>query len=85
MDPIYIQKVNTRNIHISDNTIPKIFIPNWMNRQPNVDNLVPPVVIDIGNPIVEIPGCVKMHKMISNIRMEFQLIKIWLKMILIRQ
>jgi len=62
MDPIYIQKVNTRNIHISDNTIPKIFIPNWMNRQPNVDNLVPPVVIDIGNPIVEIPGCVKMHK-----------------------
>ena len=59
MDPIYIQKINSRNIHISDNAIPKVFIPNWMNRQPNVDYLVPPVVINIGSPIVEIPGCVK--------------------------
>ena len=34
----------------------------WLLRQPNVDNLVPPVVLQIGNPIVNIPGCVKMHK-----------------------
>ena len=34
----------------------------WLLRQPNVDNLVPPVILHIGNPIVNIPGCVKMHK-----------------------
>jgi len=33
-----------------------------MSRQPNVDHLVPPVVLNIGNPIVNIPGCVKMHR-----------------------
>ena len=33
-----------------------------MTRQPNVDHLVPPVVIHIGNPIVNIPGCVKAHQ-----------------------
>ena len=26
------------------------------------DNLIPPVVVNIGNPVVDIPGCVKMHK-----------------------
>ena len=30
--------------------------------RPNVDYLLPPVVINIGNPIVDIPGCVKAHK-----------------------
>ena len=34
----------------------------WLLRQPNVDNLVPPVILHIGNPIVNIPGCEKMHK-----------------------
>ena len=33
-----------------------------MIRQPTVDHLVPPVVLQIGNPIVNMPGCVKMHK-----------------------
>ena len=33
-----------------------------MTRQPDVDRLVPPVVLNIGNPIVNIPGCVKMHR-----------------------
>ena len=33
-----------------------------MTNQPNVDHMIPPVVINIGNPIVNIPGCVKMHK-----------------------
>ena len=40
-------------------------IPNvthWMIRQPTVDHLVPPVVLNIGNPIINIPGCAKMHK-----------------------
>ena len=42
--------------------IPNIYLPDWMSRQPNVDHLVPPVVLNIGNPIVDIPGCVKMHR-----------------------
>ena len=39
-----------------------MYIPRWMVTQPNVDYLLPPVVINIGNPIVDIPGCVKAHK-----------------------
>ena len=33
-----------------------------MMTHPNVDFLVPPVILYIGNPIVNIPGCVKMHR-----------------------
>jgi hypothetical protein len=33
-----------------------------MVNQPNVDNLIPPVVVNIGNPVVDMPGCVKAHK-----------------------
>ena len=33
-----------------------------MIRQPTVDHLVPPVVLNIGNPIINMPGCAKMHK-----------------------
>ena len=39
-----------------------IYLPDWMSRQPNVEHLVPPVVLNIGNPIVDMPGCVKMHR-----------------------
>ena len=49
-------------VHIKDITIRDVRVPNWMTRQPNVDHLVPPVVIHIGNPIVNIPGCVKAHQ-----------------------
>ena len=42
--------------------IPNVYVPEWMYTQPNVDNLIPPVVVNIGNPIVNIPGCVKAHK-----------------------
>ena len=49
-------------IHIKEVNIPNIYLPDWMSRQPNVDHLVPPVVLNIGNPIVNIPGCVKMHR-----------------------
>ena len=37
-------------------------IPNWQVYQPTVDHLVPPVVLFIGNPIVDMPGCVKAHR-----------------------
>ena len=49
-------------IHVKDVDIPNIYVPDWMTRQPDVDRLVPPVVLNIGNPIVNIPGCVKMHR-----------------------
>ena len=49
-------------VHIKDITIRDVRVPNWMTRQPTVDHLVPPVIIHIGNPIVNIPGCVKAHQ-----------------------
>ena len=49
-------------VHIQDIGIQDVSVPHWMTRQPNVDHLVPPVIIHIGNPIVNIPGCVKAHQ-----------------------
>ena len=51
-----------RRINVKEVDIPNIYLPDWMSRQPNVDHLVPPVVLNIGNPIVDMPGCVKMHR-----------------------
>ena len=56
---------NIWNVEVADtytNEIPNVYVPSWMITQPNVDNLIPPVVVNIGNPVVDIPGCVKMHK-----------------------
>ena len=50
------------HIHVKDVNVPNIYVPNWMMTHPNVDFLVPPVILNIGNPIVNIPGCVEMHK-----------------------
>ena len=61
-------KVGTKNIwnvkvaETYTNNIPNVYVPRWMTTQPNVDYLLPPVVINIGNPVVDIPGCVKAHK-----------------------
>jgi hypothetical protein len=51
-----------REINIQESNIPNVYIPSWMITQPNVDYLLPPVVVNIGNPIVDMPGCVKAHK-----------------------
>ena len=62
---IGIHQIGNRNIQIADtytNNIPNVYIPRWMTNQPNVDYLLPPVVVNIGNPIVEMPGCVQAHK-----------------------
>ena len=62
---IGIHQIGTRNIQVADtytNNIPNVYIPRCMTTQPNVDYLIPPVVVNIGNPIVDIPGCVKAHK-----------------------
>ena len=57
-----IPLINIQGVRMSDVRIPNIFVPNWQTQQPSVDHLVPPVVLNIGNPIVDMPGCVKAHK-----------------------
>ena len=49
-------------IHNNNISVPNVTIPNWQVYQPTVDHLVPPVVLFIGNPIVDMPGCVKAHR-----------------------
>ena len=53
-----INNINTYQIP----DVKNVYIPRWMTTQPNVDYLLPPIVVNIGNPIVDIPGCVKAHK-----------------------
>ena len=56
---------NVHKVQVADNyteEIPNVYVPSWMYTQPNVDYLLPPVVVNIGNPVVDIPGCVKAHK-----------------------
>ena len=53
---------------INEINIPTIKIPNvvskqqWIHGIPNVPSNHPPVTTKIGFPIVDMPGCVKMHK-----------------------
>ena len=50
---------------IDDISIDNIHVPHirpWLIREPVIYNIHPPVVIQIGNPILQMPGCVKMHK-----------------------
>ena len=55
---IQVNQVQTYQIP----NVQNVYVPNWMTTQPNVDYLLPPVIVNIGSPIVNIPGCVKMHK-----------------------
>ena len=57
-----IPLIYIKGVRMSDVTVPNIFVPNWQSQQPSVDHLVPPVVLNIGNPIVDMPGCVKAHQ-----------------------
>ena len=53
---------------INEIQVPNITIPNvvsnqeWLKSIPNIPSNHPPITTNIGFPIVEIPGCVKMHK-----------------------
>ena len=55
---IQVNQVQTYKIP----NVQSVYVPSWMTTQPNVDYLIPPVILNIANPIVNIPGCVKMHK-----------------------
>jgi len=57
-----IPLIYIKGVRMSDIRIPNVFVPNWQSQQPSVDHLVPPVVLNIGNPIVDMPGCVKAHQ-----------------------
>ena len=51
------------DIQISDITVPRIGTNDvWLNEVPNVPSNHPPITTQIGFPIVEMPGCVKMHQ-----------------------
>ena len=56
-----VQRIDTNdlrsvnNIQVADTRI-------WTAAPPNVRQLDPPVVVDIGKPIVNMPGCVEVHK-----------------------
>ena len=53
---------------INEIEVPYVTIPNvvsnqhWLNSIPNIPSNHPPITTQIGFPIVEMPGCVKMHK-----------------------
>ena len=52
-------------IHVDDLgsvQIQNVTVPNYHIHQPNVNHLTPPVVVNIGNPIIDMPGCVKAHQ-----------------------
>ena len=57
-----IPLIYIKGVRMSEVRIPNVFVPNWQSQQPSVDHLVPPVVLNIGNPIVDMPGCVKAHQ-----------------------
>jgi len=48
------------NISIGNVSIP--YVRPWLIKEPVIYNIHPPVVIQIGNPILQMPGCVKMHR-----------------------
>ena len=57
-----VQVNNVPNFGTNTISVPNVYVPTWMNYERNVDHLTPPVVINIGNPIVDMPGCVKAHQ-----------------------
>ena len=52
------------NINIPNIIIPNVVVSNqqWIYGIPSIPSNHPPVTLQIGFPIVEIPGCVKMHQ-----------------------
>lgn len=56
-----IPDIRLNNIRIGDVAIPDV--PKWMSTDPpQAVPILPPVTMEIGTPIVNIPGCVRAHK-----------------------
>ena len=53
------------HVHVNDVgnvQIQNVTVPNYHVHEPTVNHLMPPVVVNIGNPIIDMPGCVKAHQ-----------------------
>ena len=50
-----IRDIDIRNVEIRN-----INIPNWMTNQPRIPS-APPVTVQVGVPVIDIPGCVEAH------------------------
>ena len=50
-----IRDVDIRNVEVRD-----IRIPSWMTNQPRLPS-APPVTVQVGVPVIDIPGCVEAH------------------------
>jgi len=50
-----IRDIDIRNVEVRD-----IRIPSWMTNQPRLPS-APPVTVQVGVPIIDIPGCVEAH------------------------
>ena len=56
-----IPDIRLNNLNIRDVVIPDV--PRWMSTDPpQAVPILPPVTMEIGTPIVNIPGCVEAHK-----------------------
>ena len=68
MDPIEIPQINLRgtyNINGQIVTIPDIRqVDNrmWIQETPQSIPITVPITIQVGTPVIEMPGCVKVHK-----------------------
>ena len=58
-------------IGIPNVTIPQVKQSDWIYGIPFVPNNDPPITLQIGFPIVDMPGCVTMHKDNKNHIIEF--------------
>jgi len=52
--------VEIRDINIRDVEVRDIKIPSWMTNQPRLPG-APPVTVQVGVPVIDIPGCVEAH------------------------
>ena len=50
-----ISDINIRNVEVRD-----INVPSWMTNQPRIPS-APPVTVEVGVPVIDIPGCVEAH------------------------
>ena len=57
-----IPDIRIKNIDFREISIQNIEIPDWTKQYPTALPINPPVTIDIGLPIVNIPGCVEAHE-----------------------
>ena len=61
MSEINILLNDIKDASIKDVNIPRIPAFNFV-KEPPVDQYIPPVTVNIGSPVVDLPGCVEFHK-----------------------